>query len=66
MVSDIAYSDAAKKARREYKKKWNKMNADKVRAAQRRYWEKKAREAIDAQREEHTIQDGRDTAVPEH
>ena len=36
-------SEAAKVARREYRRKWNKQNKDKVRAAQNRYWEKKAR-----------------------
>ncbi|HOO05672.1 MAG TPA: phosphatase [Ruminococcus sp.] len=30
-------------ARREYYKKWRKANADKVRAANKRYWLKKAK-----------------------
>ena len=35
-------TENAKAARREYKNKWAKANRDKVRAAQERYWEKKA------------------------
>jgi hypothetical protein len=34
-------SEAAKQARREYKRKWNAKNKDKVRQYQRTYWEKK-------------------------
>ena len=37
-------TEAAKIARREYKREWNRRNPDKVKAAQRRYWEKKAAE----------------------
>lgn len=37
-------SDAAKKARAEYARAWRKKNPDKQRAANRRYWEKKAAE----------------------
>ena len=35
-------TDAAKAARRAYKRKWAKEHPDKVRAAQDKYWEKKA------------------------
>ena len=42
-------SDKAVQARREYAKKWRKANPDKVKAAQKRYWEKKAK---DLQQEE--------------
>lgn len=35
-------TDAAKEARRQYQRQWNKKNPDKVRAAQARYWERKA------------------------
>lgn len=39
-------TDQAKEARRAYnrayKKEWNRKNPDKVRAAQERYWERKA------------------------
>lgn len=37
-------SDKAVQARREYAKKWRKANPDKVKAAQKRYWEKKAKD----------------------
>ena len=37
-------NEAAKEARRAYKRKWAKENPDKVRAAQERYWKKKAAE----------------------
>ena len=62
-------SDAAKQARREYKREWNKRNADKVRAAQRRYWEKRAlmkREANDEHGKGSEVPDGRDPALSEH
>lgn len=36
--------DAAREARRAYKRQWNRNNPDKVRAHQQRYWEKKAQE----------------------
>lgn len=35
-------TDAAKEARREYRRQWAKNNPDKVRAMQERYWEKQA------------------------
>lgn len=35
-------TEAAKEARRAYKREWNKKNRDKVRESQRRYWERKA------------------------
>ena len=38
-------TEAAKAARREYKKKWQRENADKVKEYQARYWDKKAQEA---------------------
>lgn len=34
--------DKAKQAKNEYMKKWRAKNKDKVKAAQERYWEKKA------------------------
>ncbi len=42
-------SKAAIEARREYQRNWKKKNPDKVKAAQARYWEKKAREAMPAE-----------------
>lgn len=38
-------SEAAREARNAYKRKWAKDNPDKVKAANRRYWERKAQEA---------------------
>lgn len=35
-------SEEAKKARREYRREWNRKNRDKVKAAQNRFWERKA------------------------
>ena len=44
-------SEAAREARRKYKKKWNQENRDKVKAAQDRYWENRAeRESKEAQK----------------
>ena len=40
-------SEAAREARNAYKRKWAKENPDKVKAANRRYWERKAQEAED-------------------
>lgn len=42
-------TEQALKLRREYKRKWAHKNPDKVRAAQQRYWEKRAREQITAE-----------------
>lgn len=36
--------EAAVQARREYQRQWRRNNPDKIRATNRRYWEKKARE----------------------
>lgn len=38
-------TDSAKAKRREYKRQWAQQNPDKVRAAQERYWERKAAES---------------------
>ena len=38
-------NEAAKEARRAYKREWNHKNKDKVRAAQARYWERRAEKA---------------------
>ena len=38
-------SEAAREARNAYKREWAKKNPDKVKAATRRYWERKAQEA---------------------
>ena len=36
-------TEAAKEAKNKYKREWRKNNPEKVRAANERYWEKKAR-----------------------
>lgn len=38
-------TEAAKEARRAYKRAWTRKNPDKVKAAQARYWERKAEQA---------------------
>lgn len=35
-------TEQAKEARKAYRRKWAKNNPDKIKAAQERYWEKKA------------------------
>lgn len=40
----IVSADDVRTAKREYDRQWRKNNPDKVRAKNRRYWEKKARE----------------------
>jgi hypothetical protein len=35
--------EKAREARRIYKREWNRRNPDKVKASQKRYWEKKSR-----------------------
>ncbi len=53
MSKGLHLSDEAKELRREYGRQWRKKNRDKVKAAQERYWEKKA------QREEVAENEGR-------
>lgn len=45
-------TEAAKEARREYKRRWNQQNKDKVKAAQDRYWERRAAKAAEDQQQE--------------
>lgn len=45
-------NEQAKAARRAYLQEWKRKNPDKVKAAQERYWTKKAAEAEQAQRME--------------
>ena len=42
MKKENAMSEEARQARNAYKRKWAKDNPDKIRAATRRYWERKA------------------------
>lgn len=50
-------TEAAKEARREYKRQWNARNKDKVREAQARYWERKAARAAQDQQQEETAEE---------
>lgn len=43
-------TEEAKEARRAYKRKWAKENADKVRASQERYWQRKAEQGAEQNR----------------
>lgn len=40
----MAMTEAAKEARRAYRREWNRRNPDKVKAAQERYWNKRAQD----------------------
>jgi len=42
--ANIELSEAARKARNAYKREWARKNREAVKAANRRYWEKKAAE----------------------
>lgn len=50
-------TEAAKQARRDYKRAWNQRNKDKVKAAAARYWERKAAKAAQDQQQEETRQE---------
>lgn len=51
-------TEAAKQARRAYKREWNRRNKDKVQQAQARYWERRAQQAAqDQQRQENEQQE---------
>lgn len=45
-------TEQAREARRAYRRKWNRENRDKVKAAQERYWERKAQELRKEQEQE--------------
>ena len=53
MIQDVTrkkgMSEAAREARNAYKREWAKKNPDKVKAANRKYWEKKDQEAQEAE-----------------
>lgn len=42
-------TEQAKELRKVYKREWNRRNRDKVKAAQARYWERKAAKAAQEQ-----------------
>lgn len=50
--------EKAKEARRAYKREWNRKNKDKVKAAQERYWKRKA-EALEADKAAEAAVQGR-------
>ena len=54
-------TDQAREARRQYKKEWNRRNRDKVKAAQARYWERKAEAAQDQRTDEQAEQEAKIT-----
>lgn len=51
MDSNIS-KDLARQKRNEYHRKWQQKNREKVRQAQKRYWEKKAQELQNEERTE--------------
>ena len=53
----MSMSEAAKEARRAYKREWNRRNPEKVRAAQERYWKRKAQQTQETQGEHQTQQE---------
>ena len=56
MGENLNLSEAAKEARRAYKRRWNMQNPDKVKAAQARFWEKQARKKVETdEREENDV-----------
>lgn len=50
--------EKAREARRAYKREWNRKNRDKVKAAQERYWSRKAEAAEQADEREPVKQEG--------
>lgn len=50
-------NEAAKEARRAYKRKWQRENADKVKRYQENYWSRKAQEAAQQQTAEEPQQE---------
>lgn len=52
-MSEMQLKEKALELRREYQREWRRKNKDKVRANNRRYWERKAQKAA---REERQVQ----------
>jgi hypothetical protein len=46
-MSNVALTEAAKEARRAYRRKWYQANKEKVAANNARYWERKAAKAAE-------------------
>lgn len=49
--TDEELKEMAREKNREYKRKWREANKDKIREYNQRYWEKKALEAIEEEKE---------------
>lgn len=47
----VTLSKEAKEARKAYRKKWREEHPEKVREYEARYWEKRAKQALEAERE---------------
>lgn len=54
MHEEIKLNEAAAEARRQYKREWNAKNPDKVKAAQARYWQRKAERAARQRQDDKT------------
>lgn len=52
MDEKITDQEAIREAQREYFREWRKKNKDKVRQHNRNYWEKKARQRLEAKNEQ--------------
>ena len=52
MKAEHEFSEMARQARREYARAWRAKNPDRVRAINRRYWEKRATKATEPERRE--------------
>ena len=50
-------TEQAREARRAYKREWAKANREKVRAAQARYWERRAQQTEDENLRTETVQE---------
>lgn len=49
-MSDETIRDYIKLAKREYHREWQRNNRDKIKKAQQRYWQKKAKEILEKQK----------------
>lgn len=47
----MAITQEAREARRAYKREWNRKNKDKLREYNERYWQKKAEQAAERERQ---------------
>lgn len=50
-MPQVTLSKEAKEAQKAYRKKWREEHPEKVREYEARYWEKRARQAIETERE---------------